>query len=294
MLVADRLPQQIGIFVFVTLAAFFLAHTINGLIADALTVPVTLRPAGLPAAATQGGAESDALRQVEAILASGIFPPSKREAVGAGVGQGSKASPISTIEAARKIALLGTVVGEAAGLLAIVEELASKRQALYRLGDVVPGIGEVAEIRRNAVLFRQGDQEEWLDLAIVRGAVPPGQATPTSTANAKAGGSLRKILDRREVVAATEDLSKLLTQARAVPYQVAGKLEGYRIEFVVPQSFFDKVGLRVGDVLQQVNGIELKDPAMMLALFQQVKNERTVRLDVLRENQRATFTYEIR
>jgi general secretion pathway protein C len=129
----------------------------------------------------------------------------------------------------------------------------------------------------------------------MRGAASPGQAPArAASAGRQPDGPLRKILDRREVAGATEDISKLLTQARAVPYTVSGKLEGYRIEYVVPQSFFDKVGLRIGDVLQRVNGIELKDPATMLALFQQVKNERTVRLDVLRENQRATFTYEIR
>jgi general secretion pathway protein C len=294
MLVLDRLPQQVGIFAFITLATFLLAHSINGVVSDALTVPVTLRPVGLSPPLTPGVPESDALRQAEEIIESGIFPAAKRDGLRQEAGEGSITFPLSTIEAARKIALLGTVVGEAAGVLAIVEELATKRQALYRLGDVVPGIGEVAEIRRNAVLFRQGSQEEWLELAIVRGVAPPGQATMAAAAGRQPGAPLRKILDRREVAAATDDISKLLTQARAAPYLIAGKLEGYRIEYVVPQSFFDKVGMRVGDVLQRVNGIELKDPGTMLALFQQVKNERTVRLDVLRENQRTTFTYEIR
>ncbi len=295
MLVADRLLHHAGIFAFIALATFLLAHIINGLISDALTVPVALRPVSVSGTLTRGVTEGDALRQAQEIIASGIFPSAKRDTPGPGAGRGASASPISTIEAAGKIALLGTVVGEAAGLLAIVEELPTKRQVIYRLGDVVPGVGELAEIRRNAVLFRQGDQEEWLELAIMRGATPQGQAAVAATAaGRRPDAPLRKILDRREVAAATEDISKLLTQARAVPYTVSGKLEGYRIEYVVPQSFFDKVGLRVGDVLQRVNGIELKDPATMLALFQQVKNERTVRLDVLRESQRATFTYEIR
>ena len=105
---------------------------------------------------------------------------------------------------------------------------------------------------------------------------------------------LRKVLDRREVDQAMNDIPKLLSQARAVPFLVNGAMSGFRMDFIAPASFYEKIGLQYGDVLQQVNGVEIRDPGTMLTLFQQLKNEQTVKLDVLRNNQRSTLTYDIR
>jgi general secretion pathway protein C len=102
------------------------------------------------------------------------------------------------------------------------------------------------------------------------------------------------VIDRREVEQAMSDLPKLLTQARAVPYMVNGALSGFRIDYIAPASFYEKIGIQYGDVLQRVNGVEIRDPGTMLNLFQQLKNERTVKLDLVRNNQHSTVTYELR
>ena len=105
---------------------------------------------------------------------------------------------------------------------------------------------------------------------------------------------MKKVLDRREVDQAISDLPKLLSQARAVPVMVNGAMSGFRLDYIAPSSFYEKIGLQHGDVLKQVNGVEIRDPGTMLTLFQQLRNERTVKLDVMRNNQRTTMTYDIR
>jgi len=62
----------------------------------------------------------------------------------------------------------------------------------------------------------------------------------------------------------------------------------------MPLGFFDKIGLQTNDVLQRINGVELRDPGMLLSLFQQLRNERTIRVDLVRNTQRQTLTYDIR
>ncbi len=86
----------------------------------------------------------------------------------------------------------------------------------------------------------------------------------------------------------------MLTQAQAVPHLTDGKLDGFRLYSVMPLGFFDKIGLQTNDVLQRINGVELRDPGMLLTLFQQLRNERTIRVDVVRNDQRQTLAYEIR
>ena len=41
------------------------------------------------------------------------------------------------------------------------------------------------------------------------------------------------MLDQREVAASTENMSQILTQARALPYMEAGKTVGFRISEIV-------------------------------------------------------------
>jgi general secretion pathway protein C len=194
---------------------------------------------------------------------------------------------------ASKLRLIGVVLGASRGVFAIVEELSSKRQALYHLHDQIPDLGEVSEIRRDGIVIRQGDLEELLELGLSEKPAAAA-AGPSSAAAPAPGAPVRKVIDRREVEQAMSDLPKLLTQARAVPYMVNGAINGFRIDYVAPTSFYEKIGVRTGDVLQRVNGVDIRDPSTMLSLLQQLKNERVVKLDMVRNNQRSTITYELR
>ena len=159
----------------------------------------------------------------------------------------------------------------------------------------IPDIGEISEIRRGGILIRQGDQQELLALSTGLPDNPPAaQVASAAPATSTGGGPIRKALDRREVEQAMNDLPKLLSQARAVPVLTNGAMTGFRLDYIAPGSFYEKIGLQYGDTLKQVNGVEIKDPGTMLSLFQQLRNEQSVKLDVVRNNQRTTMTFDIR
>jgi general secretion pathway protein C len=201
------------------------------------------------------------------------------------------------VGAATKIRLIGVVLGDHRGVFAIVEELSSKRQVLYRLHEQIPDLGEVTDIRRDGIVIRQGNLEELLELALSErpaGAQGTTAASPSTQTPKAAGVPLRKVIDRREVERAMSDLPKLLTQARAVPNMVNGSPNGFRIDYIAPASFYEKIGVQTGDILQRVNGVDIRDPSTMLSLLQQLKNERVVKLDLVRNNQASTVTYELR
>jgi general secretion pathway protein C len=284
--------RRMLILLFVLGATFLIAHTINAVIAEALYVPSGI---ALPQAAVNQDAlvTRSASALAEQVRMSGLFPippdPMGMTAGGGGVGGAMRQS----MNVASKIKLLGVVVGDRAGVSAIIEELASKRQLFFRLHDQIPDIGEISEIRPNGIVIRQGDQQELLELST--GADKPAtQVASTGPATPASSGQIKKVLDRREVEQALNDLPKLLSQARAVPVLTNGAMNGFRLDYIAPSSFYEKIGLQYGDVLKQVNGVEIKDPGMMLSLFQQLRNEKSVKLDVLRNNQRTTMMFEIR
>ncbi len=289
--------RRTGLALFLTLSAFFIAHSINAFIAHSLLVPFvpqTSTSVAEPTAPTVPPAQLAA-----EIRASGLFPlPAEESSESALSGQSAKAAR-APLEVAKKVRLLGTVMGDRGGISAVLEELATKRQNLFRLHERIFEVGELADIRKDAVVIREGGQEELLPLALGdqgrTGTAAAVSASPTMFAGRPhASSPVNLVLDRREVEQAMADVSKLLTQAHAVPHFTNGTLDGFRIDFIAPASFYEKIGLSHGDVLQRVNGVEVRDPGTMLRVFQQVKNERTVKVDVLRNNQPTTLTYEIR
>jgi general secretion pathway protein C len=287
-------PRRGIILFYLVCGTFFLAHAVNAVIANALHVsPELLRSPTSPATEEVNAVSPSAL--AEQIRLRGLFPLPP-DPIGAGSGGNAGLVPVrAPLNLAAKLRLIGVVMGEQAGVAAIIEELASKRQLFVRLHSDIPDAGEVSEIRREGIVIRQGDQQELLELAVMQSEKPPSsQATPVGSVKPTSGMALRKVLDRREVEQAMNDLPKLLSQARAVPYLVNGAMSGFRLDFVAPASFYEKIGLQYGDVLQHVNGVEIRDPTTMLTLFQQLKNEQTVKVDVLRNNQRSTLTYDIR
>jgi general secretion pathway protein C len=273
---------------------FLIAHTINAVIAEALFVPSGV---AVPRMLDQdGSATRSPTALAEQVRISGLFPlppePVNVSPVGGmpGVG-GPMRQPLNL---ASKIKLLGVVVGDRGGVSAIIEELASKRQLFLRLHDQIPDSGEVVEIQRGGILVRQGNEQEFLELFTGIERPPMPQVVSTGPQTAIGGGQIKKVLDRREVEQAMNDLPKLLSQARATPVLTNGAMTGFRMDYIAKNSFYEKIGLQYGDVLKQVNGIEIKDPGTMLSLFQQLRNENSVKLDILRNNQRTTMVFDIR
>jgi len=274
---------------------FLIAHTINAVIAEALFVPSGV---AVPRTLEQDGSTTRSPAVLaEQVRNSGLFPlppepinASPAAGMPAGIG-GPLRQPLNL---ASKVKLLGVVVGDRGGVSAILEELASKRQMFLRLHDQIPDIGEIIEIQRGGILVRQGNEQEFLELSTGLEKPPAPQVVSTGPAAAVAGGQIKKVLDRREVEQAMNDLPKLLSQARAVPVMTNGAMTGFRMDYIAKSSFYEKIGLQYGDVLKQVNGVEIKDPATMLSLFQQLRNENSVKLDLLRNNQRTTMVFDIR
>src|SRR5215831_4736770 len=286
--------RRMLILLFVLGATFLIAHTINAVIAEALFVPSAI-------VSQQTVLDRDGLitrppsALAEQVRMSGLFPlPPDPIGLTGGVSGGS--GPVrQALNVASKIKLLGVVVGDRVGVSAIIEELSSKRQLILRLHDQIPDVGEISEIRSNGIVIRQGDQQELLELAIGQADKPPPLPQVASTGPATvSGGQIKKVLDRREVEQAMNDLPKLLSQARAVPVLANGTMNGFRLDYIAPTSFYEKIGLQYGDILKQVNGVEIKDPSTILSLFQQLRNEKSVKLDIVRNNQRTSMLFEIR
>ena len=287
--------KRVAIGAYLSLGAFLLAHTVNAFVADALR-PSSIQTFAHDSVSLSESQTTSPRALADAVMTSGLFPlpPSAGNAPAPGQAAEPAAPPL---EVAKKVALIGTVFGQQGGIMAILEDLPTKKQSLYRIGEQIPAVGALSAIEKNRVLFREGKQEEWLDLVLTQLPHPllSGMpATATSASVSHPSKPQRRILNRRDIEAALADMTRLLTQAQAVPYLTDGKLDGFRLYSVMPLGFFDKIGLQNNDLLQRINGVEIRDPSMLLTLLQQLRSERNVRVDLVRNTQRQVLAYEIR
>lgn len=283
---------------FVALTAFLVSHILTGVISHALVPPLEYTAIS-QTGQSASGSRHDLPQFMRDIESSRLFAAAPVVAGNGSMtpGQSLVAMGRAPLNVAGRIRLLGTVVGDPSQSLAVVEELANKKQGAYRVHDQIVGLGEVIDIRRESIVVGQGGLEEELFLDILqKPAVVAGNpaVVPVGTSVAPTGGSVQRTVDRAELNQMLSDIPKLMTQARAMPNMTGGKMDGFRLEFIMKGSFFEKLGLQAGDVLQRINGVELRDPGMALSLFQQLRNESNVAVDVLRKNQRTTLVYDIR
>ena len=101
-------------------------------------------------------------------------------------------------------------------------------------------------------------------------------------------------IDRREVEDTLKNINKVFTQARAVPFFRDGKTIGFRVFAIKPGSVFERIGLKNGDIVRRVNGVELTDPTKAITLFTELQNEGHIAVDLDRNQKPESFSYEIR
>ena len=182
--------------------------------------------------------------------------------------------------------LLGTTTG--AYPYAVILTPAAKGQDLYRLRDDVGGGWLIAEINVNKVVLKKGEEKEVVEVKFFEAEPPKPQAVDG------AGATRTEIrLDPRDVEAALSDLNKIMTQARVVPYMDGGKISGYTVFNIAPGSLYTKLGVQNNDVVERVNGVEIKSPDALYQLFQQIRHQKKIVLDLRRSGTRKSVNIEI-
>ncbi len=261
--------------VFLTISAFFLADTVDRIIGRSLDAAV---PA--PASFHRGDPvvlQSRELSSYAPILERGLF------------GDGAKPSVSAAAVASTTYKLIGTVEGETfTG--AVLDD--GTGQAFYQLNRKLPDGSILTKVIRNKVVLRRPDGAD-VSVEIVDDTKIIVMRQ-NSNAGVKRGPNGTFVMDQREVLADTKNMSQVLTQARALPYVEGGKTVGFRMSEIVPGSIYTKMGLQNGDVIQRVNSQELDNPAKFFQLYQGLQNERNIAIDLIRNGQPQTLNYEIR
>ncbi len=200
------------------------------------------------------------------------------------------------------VELIGTVVGTPENSYAIIEDHQTRTQELYQVNDMIQGQARVVDISRCRVVVLRNGSEESIECP------EPDAKTKRKSAPVRYSGSTKRageyavkkvsdsdfVIDEAEVESALNNINQLLTQIRVVPNFQNGQADGFKVFAIKPNSIFAKVGLKNGDVIRKVNGNDITSPEKAFQIFQELRNEKNLTIEISRRGQTQSFNYEIR
>jgi general secretion pathway protein C len=176
---------------------------------------------------------------------------------------------------------------------------------VYTVGDekqFSPGV-KITKILPDRIEFINGAHLEYVEIENLA-AMNVSTGSPLSklegSAATKPGGpNVAKqedgkfVIDQAEIDNAMNNLDKLFTEVRAVPNFVGGKPAGIKLLSMTSSSLFAKLGLQRGDVIERINGVDI-DMKRGFEIFNQLKGEKRITIDLNRNGAKQTLDYEIR
>jgi general secretion pathway protein C len=199
-----------------------------------------------------------------------------------------------------KLKLWGTVTGQARDAYAVIEDIKSRQQDLYRAGDTVQDAVVKLILRGKVVLTVNGHDEiltmEELSSRASRRPTRRISQTPGMVMGKKLPVSRyrRKIrLKSEQIQRAMENLGQLMQQATLRPHIEGGQPAGISITGIKPNALFRKMRLRNGDIITGVNGESIQSVEDALRVFDQLSSGSNIQLQIKRRGRQQTLDYSI-
>lgn len=198
------------------------------------------------------------------------------------------------------LTLIGTVV---AGEYSLALINTGSKVEVFGLGsEISAGVTVAAIERRKIAVLERGERRE---LLLVEDQVSSSQpaprraaaSAPTTSTAAQGGvvdlGEGRFRVDRGMVDSARSNMGALLQSARMIPHMENGQTAGFRLVGMQRGSLLEQLGLRLGDVVVEINQVRLDSPEKALQIFQQVREANNISLGLIRNGQPQTFEYSL-
>jgi len=191
--------------------------------------------------------------------------------------------------------LKGTLFTRSLKPIAIIEDTRSGQVTMYELNDAVDGAFEVVSISRGEVILK-GAQGECV-LSLPSGTI----LQPQLAARAESGKwyNIQRqgntfLVDEATVASAVGRIREIMQNVRIKPSFLAGANSGITVTKLIPVGILAEAGVREGDVIRSVNGFGLNSPYQIFSAYKKLKDQRELKVDIIRDDKPAILTYKVR
>lgn len=216
-------------------------------------------------------------------------------------------APRPVVASRLNIRLLGTIVaGERSAAIVLIN--GGSAQQMFTIGSQMqPGV-LLEAVEADAIVVDNHGRKERIQLPqesaqgldVRRGransapVMPEARSDTVGEAVQTAPDRVTRPVSRRGLDAQLENMPQLLTQARVLPHFRDGEASGYMIRDIVSGSLYEKIGLKDGDIIQSVNGKMVASPEEAMELFNTLKNESSIVVEVERQGSMQQLHYDIK
>jgi general secretion pathway protein C len=183
-----------------------------------------------------------------------------------------------------------------------IEDKSASMVYPVRIEDEIPSKARIIKVEARKVIFvnLSSGRKEFVDLPEDPEGSAPRISLGTRGGASPVGAGVEQVaptqfnVARNEIDKAFSDLNNVLTQARAVPNFENGLPSGYKLFQIVPNSIYDKLGLKDGDVIKGFDGQIVNDPSKALEALNSLRNSSHVEIQVVRNGRPQNLVYDIR
>ena len=204
-----------------------------------------------------------------------------RPSVQAGVAESVKRSAPET---GLRLRLEGVLVGERPEGSGAIVAGSNGETAYYRVGDMLPGNAELAEVEPDRILLRRGGRYESLTFeeSVDSGMVAEVEDVPAESSPDAFLASAREQLDSQGAAA--------LAQYGLSPVDDSG-MSGYVYDG--SNAMLNAVNLQAGDVITAINGQRLGDLEQDKSLLESWRGQAQLEIEIERDGSILTVSYAI-
>jgi len=228
------------------------------------------------------------------ILDKGLFGSASRGALSLITPPASSSSRAAPLAASSELLLLGTSTGSFRESFALVKNAVSQEERVFRLGDMVFNAGRLVSVERERVFIESNGRKMELLTPLASASTEPASKGEKSAFGSSVSGSVSRVIDKRVLNAAMDNISQTMTDARMLPNQKNGRVEGFRISEIKSDGIFAKLGLKDGDILLRLNDFPVNSPDSALQSLVALKGQNSITLDLLRDDRPVTYSFDIR
>jgi general secretion pathway protein C len=168
---------------------------------------------------------------------------------------------------------------------------------IYKPGDAIIDHEEyeIYKVERGALEIRKGNTKICV---AIKGFEKQGSSAGSSDGGGKAPVTSDTKSFEFDLAFITEELgtgfSKIMNCARLIPDGDGGKVRGFKLSSIATSCLFDRIELKNGDLVTEVNGVSLSDPTQGYRIYQSLQEDRTTTINALRDGQPITRTVRVK
>ena len=202
-----------------------------------------------------------------------------------------------------ELKLLGTVAGNEEIACAIIQDMKTRVQDVYKTGDFIQG-ARIEKIERNRIILLNEGIKEIITLYVAdksneNFSVSTKEMNTNTNAELPPADIIKKTspterqVNKKAFLAKIGGIEAIMRTVQITPHTVNGKADGLQISGLEGLSMAKFVGLENGDIIQKINGQIVTENRKAFQVLQKARALSSLDMELMRGSEKKTLSFKI-